>query len=105
MPSPANCCATRSTVARSSTRRQKWCNPGASGSCAPLARAGHESEMAIVVLDVAVAFVLERVLLESEQRHDAVVKFLRLFELTDGNVDVVDADHFDVSGEHILSRE
>src|SRR5437773_7523328 len=52
--------------------------------------------MAIVVLNVAVTFVGETVLQEAEHRHDSVVERFRTREIRHGDVNVVDADDFEV---------
>src|SRR5882724_4281764 len=52
--------------------------------------------MAIVVLNVSVTFIGETVLQEAEHWHDSVVEGFRTRQVRHGDVNVVDADHFEV---------
>jgi len=57
-----------------------------------------KAKMTVVVLDVMVTFVLERILTEAKNRHHSVIKFLRLLQVRDSNVYVVYANDFDAHG-------
>jgi hypothetical protein len=54
--------------------------------------------MPIVLLDVAIAFVVERVFAKAENVHHAIVELFGAAQVSDGNIDMVDANGFDVHG-------